>query len=123
MRNKGFVLVQFVITFAALMIFIESIAMNEFRKSQERKNALKMDYFSLMEIEVIHRVKQQFLSFNPKNFTTEIGSWTIQVAFNDETALITFNGDHQVIAQLDFDMVFKNVLNYTIQNSSQSNSD
>jgi len=112
MSTKGFVLYPFLIIFLSLIILINNIAINEFNKKQEYKQADEIDQFSLVEIHTIKLIKKQFLSFKPKPFTITIGSWEVQVTFIDETAHITYSGKYKIIKELDYDMVFKNVLNY-----------
>jgi hypothetical protein len=112
--NKGFAIYPFLLIFSSIIIMINGISINIFQRNQELKNAFKLDEFSLLEIETLKRVKDQFLTFNPENFEDEIGKWSIKVVFSDETALITYEGDIRVNSVMIYDTVFKNVLDYHI---------
>ena len=102
---------------------INGISINLLHRTQELKNAIKLDQFSLVEIQSIRLIKQQFLTFNPKNFETKIGEWSIKVTFNDETVIIVYQGLQTIYATLDYDTVFKNVLDYQIIETEKGNSD
>jgi hypothetical protein len=121
--NKGFAIYPFLLIFSSIIIMINGISINIFQRNQELKNAFKLDEFSLLEIETLKRVKDQFLTFNPENFEDEIGKWSIKVVFSDETALITYEGDIRVNSVMIYDTVFKNVLDYHIIETSEGNSD
>ena len=120
---KGFVLLPFLLVFSFVILLINGIALNIFQRTQESKNAIQLDQFSLVEIQTIRLVKNQFLTFNPKNFEATIGEWSIKVTFSEETASISFQGLDSIKAIMDYDTVFKSVLNYQIIESSLSNSD
>lgn len=120
MSNKGFVLYPFLIIFMALIVLINDIAINEFRKRMEYKQAVEIDQFSLVEIQTIRLIKQQFLSFKPKSFSVNLGNWDVKVTFSEETAHITYSGKVIIVKELDYDMVFENVLNYRQINRPKS---
>jgi len=121
--NKGFVLYPFLLIFSSIILMINGISINIFQRSQESKYASELDEFSLVEIETLHRVKTQFLTFNPKNFEYKTGEWVISVEFTDETASIQYKGDQTIKALMVYDTVFNNVLDYHIIDSSLGNSD
>jgi len=120
MSNKGFVLYPFLIIFLSLIVLIGDIAVNEFRKRTEYKQSIEIDQFSLVEIQTIRMIKQQFLSFKPKSFSVKLGNWDVKVTFNGETAHITYSGKLIIFKELDYDMVFENVLNYRQINQPKS---
>jgi len=121
--NDGFVLYPFLIIFSSIIILINGISVSIFQTNQELRNASVLDEFSLLEIETIKRVKDQFLTFNPKKFEFMIGEWNISVEFVDETAMIIYQGTKTIRASMFYDTVFKNVLDYHIIDTSNSNSD
>jgi hypothetical protein len=121
--NKGFVLYPFLLIFSSVIILLNGVCINIFQQKQEIKNAYRLDEFSLVEIETLKQVKNQFLSFNPKNFDVKIGEWSIKVIFKEETAFITYQGDQTVIATMIYDTVFKNILDYHLNETSNGNSD
>lgn len=121
--NKGFVLYPFLLIFSSIIILLNGVCINVFQRKQEIKNAHRLDEFSLVEIETLQQVKNQFLTFNPKNFEDKIGEWSIQVIFKEETAFITYQGDQTVTATMIYDTVFKNVLDYHLNETSNGNSD
>jgi 1-deoxy-D-xylulose 5-phosphate reductoisomerase len=123
MTRKAFILVPFLSMFALILSALGSIAVNEFRTHQERINATKIDVFSLIEIESFKRIKNQFETFKPKDFSYTAGEWSIKVTFLDESATIIYKGSEVIQARLDYDMVFGNILNYQIINPSQSDID
>jgi hypothetical protein len=102
---------------------LNGICINIFQRKQEIKNAHRLDEFSLIEIETLQKVKNQFLTFNPKNFDDQIGEWSIRVIFKEETAVITYQSDQTVTAIMIYDTVFKNVLDYHLNETSNGNSD
>jgi hypothetical protein len=112
MSTKGFVLYPFLIIFLSLIISINNTVINEFGKKREYKQAVEIDQFSLVEIQTIRLIKQQFLSFKPKSFSVNLGNWDVKVTFIEETAHITYSGKEIIVKALDYDMVFENVLNY-----------
>ena len=122
MSNKGFVLYPFLLIFLSLIILINDIAVNEFRKKTEFSKAGEMDQFSLVEIETIRMIKKHFLSFRPKAFTFTVGSWEVQVTFKEETAFITYTGKYLINAELDYDMVFENIMDYRLIRTTESDS-
>jgi hypothetical protein len=121
--NKGFVLYPFLLIFSSIIILLNGICINIFQRKQEIKNAHRLDEFSLIEIETLQKVKNQFLTFNPKNFDDQIGEWSIRVIFKEETAVITYQSDQTVTAIMIYDTVFKNVLDYHLNETSNGNSD
>jgi hypothetical protein len=123
MMRRSYVLAPFLMMFAVILISIETMAVNEFRRQQELVNASRIDFFSLLEIETIHRIKHQFKTFEPEDFVFTVGEWSIEVIFLDESAMIVYSGPEWIEARLDYDMVFENVLDYQINNSSQSDID
>ncbi len=122
MSNKGFVLFPFLIAFLSLTVMLNDIAVNEFRKNTEFRKAVEIDIFSLVEIETIRTIKDQFLSFKPKEFTLQFESWEVKVSFKEETAQITYTGNFFITAELDYDMVFENIMDYRIISSTKSDS-
>lgn len=123
MNRKAFILVPFLVLLAGLYGFIQSIAINEFYRSRELDYAVQMDLFSLLEIEAIHRIKKEFHSFDPHDFSFKAGEWTVSVHFVEEQAEITYEGSKTVYARLDYDMVLENVLDYQIEESPISDID
>jgi hypothetical protein len=121
--NKGFVLYPFLLIFSSIIILLNGVSINTFQRKQEIENAYRLDEFSLVEIETLKQVKNQFLNFNPKNFEDKIGEWNIKVIFKEETAVITYQGDQTVTASMIYDTVFKNVLDYHLNETSNGNSD
>ncbi|KAF0226561.1 MAG: hypothetical protein FD133_1638 [Erysipelotrichaceae bacterium] len=122
MSNKGFVLYPFLLLFLSLIILINDISVNEYRKRIEFNKASEMDHFSLVEIETIRMIKKQFLSFKPKAFTITIGNWEVQVTFKEETVFITYTGKFLINAELDYDMVFENIMDYRLIRTTESDS-
>lgn len=114
MSRKAFILAPFLILFSAIISVIESAALNEFYLKRELSQAQQIDLFSLLEIETIRRVKIEFMSFDPHDFSFEAGEWTISVTFEEERALIHYDGPQSVMATLDYDMVMENVLDYQL---------
>jgi len=123
MTRKAFILVPFLSMFVLILSALGSISVNEFRLQRERINAIRIDIFSLIEIETFKQIKDQFETFKPKDFVTTAGEWTIEVSFQDESASIIYKGPDVIKARLDYDMVFGNVLDYQIITSSQSDID
>jgi len=123
MQRKAFILVPFLVLFTLITGLISSIAVNEFRVKSELMNAQAMDIFSLVEIETFKKIKSQFKSFKPVDFTYEIGEWAIAVHFIDETANILYEGPESIQASLNYDMVMENVLDYDIITEETSDSD
>lgn len=123
MRRKAFILVPFLILFTLITGIISSIAVNEYRVKSELMNAQTLDIFSLVEIETFKRIKSQFRTFKPEDFTYEIGEWVISVHFDDETANILYEGPESIQASLNYDMVMENVLDYDIITEETSDSD
>lgn len=121
--NKGFVLYPFILIFLFIVMFIDVISVNLFQRIQESKNSIKLDEFSLVELYTLKQVKDQFLTFNPKNFNIKVGEWDIKIEFIEETAYIVYQGPTTVSAFMIYDTVFKNVLEYQINDSSDGNSD
>jgi hypothetical protein len=104
-------------------MLLNGISVNLFQRKQESRNSIKLDEFSLVEIYTIKQVKDQFLTFKPKNFSIKVGEWDIKVVFIEETANIIYQGPTTVSAIMFYDTVFKNVLDYQINDSSDGNSD
>lgn len=123
MSRKAFILVPFLVLFSVLISLIESVALNEFYRKREFMNASQIDQFSLLEIETIRRIKKEFISFDPKDFSFEAGEWIISVDFEDESALIHYEGPQSVMAILEYDMVMENVLDYQLLDDAQSDID
>ena len=122
-KHKAYIMVPFLILFMVVISGLETMAVNEFRIQREAAYARRLDVFSLVEIETIQRIKNQFKTFQPKDFSFETGGWTIEVFFRDETADILYSGTETVTASLDYDMVFENILDYRINDSSVSDID
>lgn len=123
MTHRSFVLVPFLLLFTLIISGLISMAENEFRTNRESHNASQIDAFSLIEIETIQRIKTQFKTFKPKDFDYKTGEWSIKVSFHDESADIIYSGKDIITARLDYDMVFENVLDYHLNDSSQSDID
>lgn len=121
--RDAYILLPFLILFTILIGLGNGIATNEFYRKTESRNAQQIDAFSLLEIETIKRIKDQFLSFNPKDFSFTAGEWTVDVRFIEEMAEIVYSGSQTVHAVLDYDMVFENVMRYRILDESESDSD
>lgn len=122
-KHKAYIMVPFLILFIVVISGLETMSVNEFRIQREVANAHRLDTFSLVEIETIHRIKIQFKTFKPKDFSFTIGEWTVEVVFIDESADIRYIGYEIVTATLDYDMVFENILDYRINDSSVSDID
>lgn len=123
MTRKAYIIVPFLIMFILLIGLSNGIVLSEFYLKTERQNAQELDVFSLLEIETIRRIKVQFLSFNPEDFSFTAGEWTVDVRFFEESADIEYHGPQTVLAVLDYDMVFENVMSYRILDESESDSD
>jgi len=123
MQTKAFIMVPFLLLFTAMIALLGNISTDVFIQNTELKQSIRVDSFSLLEIETISRIKKEFLSFEPNDFTYEAGEWIISVRFGEETAEIEYVGPETVSAQLDYDMVMENVLDYRIIDSSLSDTD
>jgi hypothetical protein len=123
MQRKAFILAPFLVLFTLITGLISGIAINEYRVKRELMSAQTLDIFSLVEIETFKRIKSQFITFKPVDFTYEIGEWAISVHFNDETANILYEGPESIQASLNYDMVMENVLDYEIITEETSDSD
>lgn len=123
MSRNAFILVPFIILFSALIGLIESISLNELYRRSETNHAQQIDVFSLLEIETIRRIKIEFVSFDPHDFSFEAGEWRVSVTFSEERAEISYEGPQDLRASLDYDMVMENVMDYQILDASLSDID
>ena len=123
MKHRAFILVPFLVLFSLISGLISNIAVNEFRVRNELENAQVVDAFSLVEIETFKRIKAQFKTFKPVDFSYEAGAWSIVVNFQEETAHIVYDGQETIQAVLKYDMVMENILDYTITADDSNDSD
>lgn len=123
MKHRAFILVPFLILFTLIAGLISNIAVNEFRVNHEIDNAKSLDVYSLVEIETFKRIKAQFKTFKPVDFSFEAGEWSIDVKFEEETAIILYEGQESITAILKYDMVMENILDYDITVDDSADSD
>lgn len=118
--TKGFILAALLPELMILMLFYTFYAIETHHEMIQQKWLAKMDRFSLIEMSVLKKTTDAFMSFDPKDFTLDLGGIEISVEFEDETATIYYGEPVNVIGILHFDMVFESVLEYRLERASDS---
>lgn len=93
---------------------LNQIAVNETYINQEMNHLKQIERFSMIENQVLLKVKEEFISYHPVNFIIDLPEGCIEVIFSDETAEIVYDFDQIIYASVDFDMVFESILDYSI---------
>lgn len=118
--TKGFVLTTLLPELVILMLFTTFYAIETHHEMVQQKWLANMDRFSLIEMSVLKKTTDAFISFDPQDFTLELDETEIRVEFDNETATIYYGEPVNAIGILHFDMVFESVLEYRLERASDS---
>jgi hypothetical protein len=118
--HKGFVLVALLPWIALLMMFYSTYSLDLYHRGVQVRLLSALDQFSLVEMVVLHKTKNEFLTFDPQDFSMELATYHIEVTFDDEIATILFDETTQLYGFLHFDMVYGYVISYRVERNGVS---
>jgi hypothetical protein len=102
------------------MMFYATYSLDAYRRWTQQRLIAELDRFSLVEMMVLHKTKAAFLSFDPQDFSMDVGTFHIEITFEEETATILYDETTQLKGILHFDMVYGFVISYRLERNGVS---
>lgn len=91
-----------------------------YRQTTQQRMLAALDRFSLVELTVLHKTIAAFLSFDPQDFSLDLGTYQVDVSFDGETAHIRYDDDSNLYGILTFDMIYGYVISYRVERNGVS---
>jgi len=101
--TKGFILVRTLLFFMFIIQYTYTRSLVSLHIASENTLDLGMENFSFFEATILDKIADDIKSMNYSDFEIKFKEFVVQVTYNDQTAILDFDGSVDTSMILEFD--------------------
>lgn len=114
--TKGFILVRTLLFFMFIIQYTYTRSLVSLHIASENTLDLGMENFSFFEATILDKIADDIKSMNYSDFEIKFKEFVVQVTYNDQTAILDFDGSVDTSMILEFDDLVPCFTSYEVIN-------